>query len=90
MLDIIGCPINVGDTVLVSGYSTSAMDTIAVVQKVNRKTVLVTLKAYNWDCVNGKYHRTECNKPMRRAQNQLVVINKQIEYIQEHFPENLL
>ena len=90
MLDVIGCPINVGDTVLVSGYCASSMDTIAIVQKVNRKTVLVTLRAHTWDYVNGKYKKTEYDTPMRRKQNQLIVINHQLAYIQEHFPENLI
>lgn len=88
MLDILGYPLTKGVTVLTTGYSSSSLNTIATVEKVNKKSVSVIIKASFWDFV-AKEMVTEYKK-MRRDSFQVVVINHQLAYIQEHFPENLL
>ena len=92
MLDILGCPITVGCTILTTGYLSSAFDTIMVVEKVNKKSVNVVLKAcrYGYNETTRKYEPKVEYKTMRRTSKQIVVIDQQIAYIQEHFPENLL
>ena len=88
MLDQIGCPLTKGATVLTTGYGSSSLNTIATVEKVNKKSVSVVIKASWWDYEKKKVV-TEYKK-MRRQDNQVVVIDQQLAYIEEHFPENLL
>jgi formylmethanofuran dehydrogenase subunit E len=88
MLDILGCPINIDDMVLTTGYCSSSLNVVAIVEKVNKKSITVTVKADYWDWDEKK--RIHYNKHIRRKRDQVVVINQQLKYIQEHFPENLI
>jgi len=92
MLDILGCPITVGSMVLTAGYSRAAFDTIAEVQKVNKKTISVVLMARSWtyDPTTKRHTVHHTHKTMRRHSDQVVVIDQQLAYIQANFPENLL
>lgn len=88
LVDALGHPILKGSTVLTTGYCSSALDTIACIEKVNRKSAAVTINVKRWDS-NTKQVVTEPKRILKKAY-QLYVIDAQLEYNAEHYPEFVL
>lgn len=89
LLDILGHPIEEGMTVLTNAHYSPAMTELSVVDKVTAKAVYVTVYAYGgyWDSNTNKHVSTAGNKQMRRRPDQVIVIDKQLSYNQETYPE---
>jgi predicted HicB family RNase H-like nuclease len=85
MIDKLGHPITVGATVLTNGYYTSSMNTVTTIEKVTEKAVYVIIDANSYDYANSKYTYTK--KLMRRIPDQIIVIDKQLNYNKKTYPE---
>lgn len=82
--DILKRPVKVGDTILVKGYYSALLDTITTVTKVNKDTISIEVKA--WDYAKQQYYL----KPMKRDSNSFIVINEQLEYNRATYPEHYI
>lgn len=88
LVDMLGHPILKGSTVLTNGYQSTALDTIVKIEKVNKKTAVVSIPMPTYD-----YLRMELvykNKRMLKQAYQLIVIDAQLAYNAEQYPEYLL
>lgn len=87
MIDMLGHPLKKGQTVLTKAFYSPAMDTIATVLKVNKKTIVVELKKRVWDFSSNNPTISEVNQEMKRTADSVLVIDQQLEYNQNTFPE---
>ena len=93
--DAIGRPIQLNDTVLVKGYDRSNMDTIAKITKITKKAVHVEVPASYYirteDSTSAwgwRYERrTDEAKLMKRSSSDFIVINEQLKYNRDTWPE---
>lgn len=93
--DAIGRPIQLNDTVLVKGYGRCNMDTIAKITKITKKAVHVEVPASYYVRVadptttwGWKYERRTAEaKLMKRASSDFIVINEQLKYNRDTWPE---
>lgn len=93
--DAIGRPIQLNDTVLVKGYGRCNMDTIAKITKIMKKTVYIEVPASYYARVEDstsrcgwKYElRTDKAKLMKRSSSDFIVINEQLKYNRDTWPE---
>ena len=88
LLDALGHPIRVGDTVLTSQYCSPTFDITTKVVKVNKTTITVEIEKYVYD---DSIKRTiRVMGPIKRFAYQMVVVDKQLEHNQKEFPEHML
>lgn len=92
MIDILGHPIEAGMTVLTNKYYTATMGEITTVDRVTEKAVIVTVNAAGtyWDKENKKYIRFSGRKQIRKRPDQILVIDKQLDFNRSEYPENQL
>lgn len=92
MIDILGHPIEAGMTVLTNKYFTATMGEITTVDRVTPKAVIVTVNATwgYWDKENKKYIRMNGRKTIRKRPDQILVIDKQLNFNRSQYPENML
>lgn len=92
MIDVLGHPIEVGMTVLTNYYSSASMGVITTVDKITKKAVYVTFNCvwYSWDKQQKTYVRNSGLKQIRRRPDQIIVIDKQLNYNRTTYPENML
>lgn len=88
LVDALGHPIRVGDTVLTSQYCSPTFDTTTKVAKVNKTTITVEIEKYIYD--DSIKRTVRVIGPVRRFPYQMVVVNKQLEHNQKEFPEHML
>jgi len=88
MIDVLGHPIEVGATVLTNGHYTASMNTVSKVEKVTAKAVYTNIYATWYDYKTGELRTGQ--KLMRRRPNQFIVIDKQLDYNQKNYPENMI
>ena len=88
--DILGRPIQKGDTVLVKGYGSPCNDTIAIVDKVAKVNVYVYVPDRWASYYNKRYPKNEQrpeSKRMARRPSECIIINEQIAYNNDTWPE---
>jgi hypothetical protein len=93
--DAIGRPIQLNDTVLVKGYGRCNMDTIAKITKITKKSVHVEIPASYYVRIEDptvqwgwRYERrTDEVKLMKRSSSDFIVINEQLKYNRDTWPE---
>ena len=88
MKDVLGHPIKKGCTVLTNYYSSPEMGVITTIEDVFKKTAAVTIPVRVWDYKN-KTSKVEY-KRLRKEPHQLIVVDQQLEYNKQNYPENLL
>ena len=92
--DLLGRPIKKGDTVLVKSYGSCINDQIAIVDKVAPKNIYVYVHAYRWERVSHNQWKrvidTVSTTRMPRNPKECLVINEQIAYNKEIYPEYFL
>tara|TARA_B110000902_G_C14048540_1_gene490738 strand:+ start:542 stop:802 length:261 start_codon:yes stop_codon:yes gene_type:complete len=82
LVDQLGHPIEAGMTILTNGYYSSGNHMITKVVRVTKKAVIIHVNKYDWQ------KQTEIpNHTLRRDPCQVFVIEKQLAYNQETFPE---
>lgn len=81
MQDILNRPVQVGDTVLTKDYYSTILNKITTVKKITKYGILIDLDV--WDYSSQSYKP----KAMKRDRNSFVVINEQLAYNKETFPE---
>lgn len=74
-LDILGRPIKVGDTVLVTGYCSTTLDQKATVLAVNKKSISVDVEYTDrfwgsYDPITRSYPDTKFTTKLKRMQRQ--------------------
>ena len=90
--DILGRIPQVGDTILTKGYGSSEMSQQATVLKVNDKTIGVEVYRTRWKLdSSGKWVRYKDTsrppKKLRRANQDFIIINEQLTYNMQQWPE---
>lgn len=88
MIDVLGHPITVGATAITNGYCTSTLNTITVVEKVTKKAAYVTVEAFSYNWETRERYRTK--KLMRKRPDQIMIIEKQLNYNKKTYPENFI
>lgn len=81
MQDILKRPVQVGDTVLTKGYYNAVLDAITTVKKITKHGIVIDLEV--WDYPSQSYKP----KAMKRDRNSFIIINEQLAYNKETFPE---
>ena len=98
LLDMLNRPLKVGDTVLVKDYGTTNY-TQATVDKVARKNIYVKLGYTEWTTIpdssvywgyRWKSTFIPNGKRMPRNPKEVIVINEQLSYNKENWPENFI
>jgi hypothetical protein len=81
MKDILGRTLKVGDTVLVTGYGSTAMDTVTNVERIKPNYIIVTIPFNYFDYNIGltKNVLIKANRKMTRKHYQVLVINDQLK-----------
>lgn len=92
MIDILGHPIEAGMTVLTNKYYTATMGEITTVDRVTPKAVIVTVNYWGgyWDKEQKKYIHTTGRKQIRKRPDQILVIDKQLDFNHKEYPENMI
>lgn len=88
--DALGRQFQLGDTILVKGYSSTTMNTTTTVDSITKTRIRCSINARwrAWDSLTGKYvTRTEQGKPMYRRPEECVIINEQLAYNHATYPE---
>lgn len=88
LVDVLGRPIFKGSTVLTNSPGSSYLDTLAIVEKVNKKSAAVTLNATRWDHAAKDIITTLVRK--LKPSYLLVVVDAQLDYNAEHYPEYMI
>ena len=88
MNDILGRPIQVGDTILTNYPNTATFGKLAKVLRVNKRTVTHAITYNIFDRSVGKYHKAE--RIIRKRSYQVLVVDDQIEANRTKFPEAIL
>lgn len=88
MKDVLGHPIEKGCTVLTNYYNSPEMCIITTVKSVFNKTAAVIVPVTTWNYKN-KTSKVE-HKRILREPHQLIVVDQQLEYNRQNYPENLL
>lgn len=96
--DTLGRPIKVGDTILVRGYYSMNMDTVAKVARINKYSISVDLPVRRWlGWLGGQWK--DCGfQRMYRHGSQMLVLNKNLlneskklkEQYMNEYPEEFL
>ena len=82
LVDLLGHPIEKGMTVLTNGYYSAGNHIITKVIRVTKKAVIIQVQKYDWqNQLMVEKHE------LRRHPSTVFVIEKQIKYNQETFPE---
>ena len=92
MIDILGHPIKPGMTVLTNKYYSAVMGEITTVERVTKKAVIVKIMSvwYTWDAENRQHIKHQGLKAIRKRPNQILVIDKQLDFNRKEYPENML
>lgn len=85
LTDILKRPVKVGDTVLTTGYYSTTMNEIAEVKKVTKDYIHTDIKISSYNYQTG--NRDISYKRMKRNSYQFVIINEQLQFNHENFPE---
>lgn len=93
MIDVLGHPITPGAQVLTGAYGSGGMDKVATVLSVAKKSLVVEVEKRTWN-YNYTTKTWDCTtKPagrVRRRPHQVVVIDKQLAFNQEEYPEKFI
>lgn len=91
MQDILGHTFNVGDKVLTNAYWQPGITELTTIEKINKKTVAVTVRANKYvRTKDGKWTYVKCNKRMLKRPAQLIVVTEQLEHNRKTYPENMV
>ena len=92
LIDALGHPIRVGDTVFTHSHGSTSYRLITKVTKVTEKAVYVNVKKYArvYNEIKKQYEYMFIEAPVRRRPDQFLVVNEQLKYNQKKYPENLL
>jgi hypothetical protein len=88
--DALGRQFRLGDTILARGYGSTTMSTITTVDSITKTRIRCAINArrYVWDSSVDKYVvHTEADKSMYRHPKECVIINEQLAYNHETYPE---
>ena len=92
IIDILGRPAKVGDTVLTKGYGTATLDCITVIDKITKTGIKckVDVSSYEFDKVLKKWIKvisTKNYKIMLRKSDSFIIINEQLAHNKAVWPE---
>ena len=85
LTDIFKRPVKVGDTVLTTGYYSAVLNEIAEVKKITKDHIHVDIAISSYNYQTG--HRDISHKRMKRDRYQFVIINEQLQFNHDNFPE---
>ncbi len=88
MNDMLGRPIQVGDTVLTNYFHTATFGKLTKVLRVNKHTITHATTRRIYDVSNRTSHEVEGT--IRKRSYQVLVVNEQIEANRTKFPEAFL
>jgi hypothetical protein len=88
MNDILGRPIQVGDTILTNHPHTASFGKLTKVLRVNKHTITHATTRRVFDKATRKYNKVEGT--IRKRSYQVLVVNDQIEANRTKFPEAFL
>lgn len=94
LVDCLGRPIKVGDTVLTNRYGSTDMTLITKVVRINKNSITIDLPHIIWRRVNkpdGTWNYDKIPVPtLRRRSDKVIVVTEQLAYNQTNFPEAYL
>lgn len=90
LTDLLKRPIQVGDTVLTNYHLTAAFGEISTVRKVTSKAVYVEVENREWGNTPTGWRPLGGTKLIRRRPDQVLVINEQLAYNKQNYPEAYL
>lgn len=89
LLDMLNRPIAVGDTVLVKDYCSTSY-VMATIDKIARVNVYVTFSnkyQWIWNAETQRYASYKGDKRMARNPTEVIVVNEQLAYNKNTWPE---
>ena len=92
IIDILGRPAKVGDTVLTKGYGTATLDYITVIDKITKTGIKckVDISSYKFDLTFKKWIKAISKKNykvMLRKPDSFIIINEQLAHNKAVWPE---
>ena len=92
IIDILGRPAKVGDTVLTKGYCTSALDCVTTIDKITKSGIKckVGITSSKYDKVLKKWIKvisTKDYRTMLRKSDSFIIINEQLAHNKAVWPE---
>ena len=88
MNDMLGRPIQVGDTILTNHPNTATFGKLTKVLRVNKRTITHTTTRRVFDKPTRRYNKVEGT--IRKRSYQVLVVDDQIEANRTKFPEAFL
>ena len=88
MNDMLGRPIQVGDTILTNHPHTASFGKLTKVLRVNKRTITHATTRTTYDSTNRRYNKVEGT--IRKRSYQVLVVDDQIEANRTKFPEAFL
>ncbi len=88
MNDMLGRPIQVGDTILTNHRYSATFGYMTKVLKVNKRTIAHATTRTVYDSTNRRYNKVEGT--IRKRSYQVLVVDDQIEANRTKFPEAFL
>lgn len=88
MNDMLGRPIQVGDTILTNHSYTATFGKLTKVLRVNKSTITHATARTVYDKSTRRYNKVEGT--IRKRSNQVLVVDDQIEANRTKFPEAFL
>ena len=91
LLDKLGHPINVGDTVLAKGYNSADYELFTIVQVAKVRVYIEQhVKLWTRDATTHLYVAIDTIKKIPRYPSDIIVVNAQLEHNRKHYPEHQL
>ena len=92
IIDILGRPAKIGDTILTKGYCTATLDHITVIDKITKTGIKckVDISSYKFDLTFKKWIKVISKKnykTMLRKPDSFIIINEQLVYNKAVWPE---
>ena len=92
IVDILGRPAKIGDTILTKGYSTTALDCITVIDKITKTGIKckVGISSSKYDPASNKWIKVismKNYKIMLRKPDSFIIINEQLAHNKAVWPE---
>ena len=92
IVDILGRPAKVGDTVLTKGHGTATLDYITVIDKITKTGIKckVGVSSYKYDPASNRWIKViskENYKTMLRKSDSFIIINEQLAHNKAVWPE---
>lgn len=88
MNDMLGRPIQVGDTILTNYFCTATFGKLTKVLRVNKSTITHAITRRFYNISDRTSHKVEGT--IRKRSYQVLVVNEQIEANHNKFPEAFL